>query len=211
MSKSFANITFVSLLLCSCILNSCSVKHDSPVDKKTQENSSTMGWMKAGASPGDYLMGSDSTEKHSGNGSAFIRCINPKPDGFGTYMQMVKPGEFLGKKIKMTGWIKTDTLKSWAGMWCRIDGDDGIMYDFDNMQTTNRPIKGTTDWTKYEITANVHPKSVAIAYGVLLDGVGTVRFDDVSFEIIGEADTNKVLNSSRPEYDSKMSNLNFED
>jgi hypothetical protein len=209
MGKLFTSVTFTALLLFGFALDSCNGKHDKPEEKKTEEKSANFGWMVDGG--GDYLMGSDTSEKHSGKASAFIRCINPSPERFSTYMQMVKPGEFVGKKVKMTGWIKTDTVKSWAGMWCRIDGPNGTIYDFDNMETTKRPIRGTTDWTKYEITANVHPKSVAIAFGVLLDGVGTVRFDDISFEIIGEADTTKVLNPGRPEYDSKMSNLNFED
>ncbi len=71
-------------------------------------------------------------------------------------------------------------------MWMRVDGDNPNPHkrslSFDNMQ--GRPIKGTVDWKKYEIILDVPQESVLIAYGVLLDGPGSVWLDNFEFEVI---------------------------
>jgi len=168
------------------------------------------GWFAAGSHPKDYKMEITSAVHHSGSKSAMIQfTAESAPSGFGTYMQMHKPGSWLGKKIKMTGYVKSDNVGSWAGMWCRVDGEKGEMIDFDNMG--DRPIKGTTDWTKYEIVVNVQKEAKAIAYGVLLDGKGTVYFDDISFQILGDAVPGERHDKKfENEYPDKPANLDFE-
>ena len=73
-------------------------------------------------------------------------------------------------------------------MWCRADGDPKKheMLDFDNM--ANRPIRGTTDWKKYDITIDVPKRATSIAYGVQLAGTGAAYFRDVKFEVVGESE-----------------------
>jgi hypothetical protein len=55
---------------------------------------------------------------------------------------------------------------------------------FDNMH--DRPITGTTEWTKSQIVLNVPAESSRIAYGVLLGGEGQVWIDDIKFDVVGE-------------------------
>jgi hypothetical protein len=142
-----------------------------------------IGWIRAGSHPDEYLMGF-TPEKEA---IAKIEYnAKSEPSGFGTFMQMYPPGKWLGKRLKMTGMIRTENVENWCGMWCRIDGqNEGETYDFDNMN--DRPITGTTDWKKYEIIVNIPAKASAIAYGVLVGGRGTAYFKDISFEEIGNA------------------------
>ena len=49
----------------------------------------------------------------------------------------------------------------------------------------NRPIKGTSDWTRYEIVLDVPQNAAAIAFGIRLRGKGQVWLDDVQFAIVG--------------------------
>ncbi len=168
------------------------------------------GWFPAGSHPKDYKMEITDKVKRSGSSSAMIKFTSDKEsDGFGTFMQMHKPGAWAGKKIKLTGYLKSENVKNWTGMWCRVDAASGKeSFDFDNMG--DRPIKGTTDWTKYEITVNVPSDAAAVAYGVLLNGDGTVYFDDFAFEVLGAADAephNKKMGNKMRE---KPANLNFE-
>lgn len=168
------------------------------------------GWFPAGSHPKEYKMEIQSEVHHSGSKAAMMKyTASTEPSGFGTYMQMIQPGTWLGKKIRMTGWIKTVDA-DWCGMWGRVDGDKGDMIDFDNMG--DRPIKGTTDWTKYEVDLNVQKDAKAVAFGVLLSGKGTVYFDDISFEVLGDAVPgerhDKKLENGYPD---KPANLNFED
>jgi hypothetical protein len=169
------------------------------------------GWFPAGSHPKEYKMEIQSEVHHSGSKAAMMKyTASTEPSGFGTYMQSHRPGAWLGKKIKMTGWIKTENVDGWCGMWGRIDGDKSETIDFDNME--DRSIKGTTDWTKYEVILNVQKDAKAVAYGVLLAGKGTVYFDDISFDILGDAVPGESHQKKlEKEYPDKPANLNFED
>ncbi len=146
-------------------------------------------WHKAGSHPDSYEMGMDNQVFNSGAQSAYIQSKKEKIKGFGTLMQSSKVGKYRGKKVKMTGFIKTESVKGWSGMWLRIDpANGGKSLSFDNMY--NRKLTGTKDWSKYEIVLDVPAGSYSMSYGVLLNGTGKVWFDDISFEITEGLPTN---------------------
>ncbi|TGV02283.1 hypothetical protein [Flavivirga rizhaonensis] len=151
----------------------------------TQANKQTIkGWFLAGSNPESYEIGITKNKERNSN-VAYLKSIEPNIKGFGTIMQNFEPKKFLGKKVKLTSYIKSKSIKDWAGMWLRIDGTNrGKSLGFDNMQ--NRPIKGTTNWTKYEIILKVPKEAVNIAYGVLTSGTGEVLIDDFKFEIVSD-------------------------
>ncbi len=72
----------------------------------------------------------------------------------------------------------------------------------------NRPIKGTTDWTKWEIVLDVPSNATDIAFGVLLEGTGQVCFDDVHFEVAGPLTGNHGMTETK--LPAKPLNLDFE-
>ncbi len=53
----------------------------------------------------------------------------------------------------MTGYLKSDSVNGWTGLWLRVDNADNQPLSFDNMY--DRGITGTTAWTKYEIILDV--------------------------------------------------------
>jgi len=140
------------------------------------------GWIRAGSAPGDYDMGSDPSAAHTGKAGGYLKSKADKTTGFGTLMQMCKAEGFHGKRVRMSGWIKSADVTDWAGMWMRVDGPEKKMTAFDNMQ--KRAIKGTTDWTRYQIVLDVAPDAQDIAFGVLLSGGGQVWLDDMTFEVV---------------------------
>lgn len=148
------------------------------------------GWHKSGNAPDKYDMGIDKGVGQNGKNAGTIRSIDKNINGFGTLMQNSMPGKFLGKRIRMSGFLKTKDVSEWAGFWLRIDGKnkDGH-FGFDNMHDdkTDRSVKGTTEWTKYEIVLNVSEDASNIAYGALLSGTGQVWFDDLKIEIVDES------------------------
>src|SRR4051812_14167788 len=74
------------------------------------------GWYGAGSHPGEYDMVVDRTTKHSGAASATIRCKEANPsDGFGTLMQTFKADGFQGKRLRLTGYVKSKDVADWAG------------------------------------------------------------------------------------------------
>ena len=169
-------------------------------------------WFLAGNSPQNYEIGLDNSIFNNGKKSAFIESIESEIDGFGTLMQTCSAKEYLGKKVKMSGFIKTEKVSNWVGMWLRIDPNNSPSSKyFDNMR--KNPIKGTTDWTKYELVLDVPTNSNSLNFGVLISGTGKVWFDDLNFEVIGNS-TEKFddsLNIEISKYISpKPTNLDFE-
>lgn len=146
----------------------------------------TAGWFLAGDKPQDYRIGSDATVLHGGKASASLKAMNDPLGGFGTLMQNAKADPYRGTRVRMSGWAKADNVADSAGLWMRVDGPDTgktqRSLSFDNMQ--ERPIKGTSDWTRYEIVLDVPPESVEIAFGILLQGTGEVWLDDVQFTVV---------------------------
>ncbi len=141
-------------------------------------------WFKTGSRPDLFEIGKDENVKYNGQAAHYIKSVADVKEGFGTIMKQIPPGEYLGKRVKLTGNIKTEDIDNQAAMWMRVDGPDSVKaLQFDNM--TNRPIKGTTDWTKYEIVLDVPENSTGIAYGVLSGGNGEAWFDDLKFEVVG--------------------------
>jgi hypothetical protein len=142
-------------------------------------------WYEAGSKPESYVIGKDDAVKFDGEAAYYLRSIKDVSDGFGTIMTDIKPDRFMNKRVRLSGFIKTENVDNWAGMWMRIDGPtSGEMLGFDNMK--NRPIEGTNDWQKYEIVLDVPDNSTGVFYGVLIHGNGQAWLGDFSFEIVGD-------------------------
>ena len=125
-------------------------------------------------------------------------------------MQNFVTKEYLGKKVKLTAYIKANEIVDWAGMWMRIDGEKNgknskKTLGFDNMQ--DRPIKGTIGWKKYEIILKVPENAINLSYGILISKSGSVWIDDIQFEIVSD-DTKATGSEGGLE---KPTNTKFED
>jgi hypothetical protein len=88
-----------------------------------------------------------------------------------------------GKQIRYSGYIRTEGItRGYAGLWWRNDGASGML-KLDNM--SDRGPRGTTPWTRYEISLPVPADVKGIAFGVLHPGNGTAWFDSLQVEIDG--------------------------
>lgn len=138
------------------------------------------GWM--GGNTQDYEIGTDKEIFKEGKTAAFIKAKTDNPENFGTIVQSFSAESYLGKRVRMSAFVKADGITDWAGLWMRVDGEgkDEIALSFDNMN--NRPIKGTLDWARYEIVLDVPAESKNITFGILLDGPGRAWIDGFEFE-----------------------------
>ncbi|MEJ7559364.1 MAG: hypothetical protein WKF66_13725 [Pedobacter sp.] len=165
------------------------------------------GWFLAGSNPESYEIGTVKDAERNGN-VAFLKS-KKEVDGFGTIMQSFNPSTYLGKRVRLTGYIKTKDVKNWAGMWFRIDGPDKTKsLAFDNMQ--KRPITGTTAWKKYEIVLDAPESSTGFVFGVLQAGPGEVWLDDLKFEVVDKSVPLTNLLDTSPSI-SEPRNMNFEE
>ncbi|HEY6278582.1 MAG TPA: hypothetical protein VIX86_19900 [Streptosporangiaceae bacterium] len=163
------------------------------------------GWFISGTWPEDYRMARDRTLAHSGNASARIEA-KLGARGFGTLMQQVSSVTMRGKRIRMSAFVKTEDT-AWAALWMRVDDHESTLA-FDNM--SDRPIKGTTDWRKYEIVLDVDAMSKVLAFGILLAERGRVWVDDFNFEPVSD-DVAVTDTAGRHPMQPGPSNLSFDE
>jgi hypothetical protein len=173
-----------------------------PLLERVNRNILPEGWYRWGSELTSFEMLLDSGSGQEGMNTLTIRSTEEKVDGFGTLMQSFLPNDYLGKRIKLTGYMKSKDIKGWAGFWMRVDqASSKKSLAFDNMQ--DRPVKGTTDWKIYEIVLEVPPNASGIAFGALLKGTGQIWFERLEVEVAGRSDQLTGRKKTKP-------NLNFE-
>lgn len=134
----------------------------------------------------------------------FIKSKNNRKKGFGNIMQTCSAKDYLGQKIKMTGYVKSENVEGWAGLWLRVDAmNRKRSLSFDNM--SDRAIRGTTDWKKYEIILEVPDNSSTLNFGALLSGTGKIWFDNITFETVSSDTKATSVNLKKP------TNTNFDE
>lgn len=94
------------------------------------------------------------------------------------------PMNFAGTSIELDGFLRTENVSEFAGLWMREDGDDAPGIAFDNMQS--RQLRGTTGWTEYSITLPVKSEGRHLFVGVLLGGTGKAWADDLRLLVDGK-------------------------
>lgn len=165
------------------------------------------GWFPTGSHPQNYEMRIDMTVKHSGKAGASIKFTGEKAEGFGTLMQIFKADAYRGKRVRLSAWMKTENADS-AQLWMRLDGDKRML-GFDNMDS--RPVTGTTEWKKYDITLDVPEAAVNIAFGAFVIKKGQAWVDDYRFEVVGQevATTNMLTPEQMNEEHDMGSPVNY--
>src|SRR5437588_4451341 len=95
-----------------------------PGDEQLAAQSPQKGWFLSGDNPDGYKVGTDKTVTYNNAASGFIRSKRDDVRGFGTLMQQTDITEHVGKKLRISAFIKTEDIKNWAGLWARIDNKD---------------------------------------------------------------------------------------
>jgi len=143
------------------------------------------GWYLSGESPTFYEVGLETSNPHSGTSCARLQSSKKtKSHMWATLMQDMGPQEYVGKRLRMNFWVRTEAPEGHAQPWMRVDGPNEATVSFDNM--CKRSITGITDWSQHSIVLDVPEQSTNIAFGIMLIGKGKVFYDDVSFEVVGK-------------------------
>ena len=145
------------------------------------------GWFLAGSKPAEYESSVDSGNAYAGQPSAYLRSKKAQvPEGFGTLMQSFGADQYVGKRVRYSAFVKSENVERWAGLWMRVDGKSGQSpLAFDNMQ--DRPVKGTSTWRNYEVVLDVPAGATGIAFGILMDGPGTVWMNSAKIEEVPDS------------------------
>jgi len=144
------------------------------------EHTGTMprGW--AGGPPETISV--DGAIVHGGRWAVRLERSATSPQAFSTITTVI-PIDFQGQTLEWRGFLRTESVSAFVGLWMREDGVVGSVA-FDNMQ--QRQVNGTRDWTNYSITLPLRPNARTLAFGVLVAGTGTVWADDLQLLVDGK-------------------------
>lgn len=167
------------------------------------------GWMAAGSAPGDYDFSIDHGIAAEGAASATIKAKPGAAEGkFGTFTQVVAADAYRSQRVRLSAAMRTDQASS-AQLWLRVDGQPGKpALAFDNMDS--RPVRGSTEWKRYEIVLDVPQESTALVFGFFLSGgKGQAWADSFRLEKVG-LDVPVTGSSAGPQMRQTPINLNFD-
>lgn len=184
---------------------------DLSIGGTNMKNKSEMkGWITTGTAPEKYQVNIDYKIYNTGTKSATIQSVADEFEvgEFATIMQQFSARNFLGKRVRFSGFVKTKDVAGWCGLWMRIDSALSVALKLDNMQ--NRPIVGTTEWNHYSCVLDVPENAAILNIGILLSGKGQAWLDNVSFQ---EVDHNTPTTEFVPDevFPDYPQNLSFEE
>lgn len=167
------------------------------------------GWFLSGSDPFSYEMGTDHEVVHQGKASGYLKSKTVLDStNFATMMQQFKAEKFIGKRIRLSCFLKTKDVEAFSSVWMRVDNAFGDVLQFDNM--SNRPIEGDTNWNRYSIVLDVPTDSSIISFGIILSGQGHVWADQFTFEEVDKNVETTNLEMQSELLDEPM-NLSFEE
>src|SRR5688572_3613877 len=145
----------------------------------THNGTSPLGW---GGGPASTIF-VDGETVHSGRWAARLeRTVGAGGQPFSA-LTMSIPMDFGGTTIEWRGFLRSEGVSEFMGLWMRQDGDAPNLA-FATMQP--RQIRGTNDWMEYSITFPLHPDGRQLFIGVLLGGTGKVWADDLRLLVDGK-------------------------
>jgi len=136
------------------------------------------GW--SGGPPGTIF--AETKIVHGGRGAARIERTAASANEFSSITKSI-PIDFSGSTIELRGYLRTEDVSGFAGLWMREDGDTPTLA-FDNMG--NRQLKGTTDWASYSIKLPLVAEASKLFIGVLVLGTGKAWADDLELLVDGK-------------------------
>ena len=141
-------------------------------------------WIVAGQSPKDYDAGIDYRVSVSGKGSKFLRCKQCDGKSWATVMQSISAQRYAGQRVRFQAQVRTHDISDWAGLWMAVDSPEKPTAAFYN--SSDKPIKGSSEWQIRTVTLDVPPNATTINFGVIGSGKGEVWIDDLKFDTVGK-------------------------
>ena len=130
------------------------------------------------AGPLSYTFKLDTGVRH--DGAASLRVDNIGSEPFGAVFQQLPAAALRGKTLRLSAWLRTRDAAG-SGAVLTLQGMQGGATIAHNHMTT-APVKGTTEWKRYEITLAIPRAADQVEIGAMLQGPGAMWIDDVVLE-----------------------------
>lgn len=178
------------------------------------------GWRLRGPRPAVLPQGIDvyldGGVKHSGRLSASLVATDAINRQFASLEQDFIADTYRGKRVRFSGYVKTNRVYGWTGLVMRVDSEGSHSIAADDM--ADRSISGTVDWTLCSVVLDIEEHAAVISIGVALHGEGQVWLDDCMVEVVDQSveSTDQFPNSYDRvtvipfDIDPEPTNLDFE-
>lgn len=141
------------------------------------------GWGLTGTRPDAYEVRCDDVFTDCAIPILRTRAFKSEPFGMGSLTHQESAETWRGRRVELRAELRGGSIDGWGGLWMRVDGPEGKVLAFDNMQ--NRPLRGTSSFQWYSVVLDVPAEAERITFGVLLHGPGAVFIRELAF---GEVD-----------------------
>ena len=147
--------------------------------KTSRENK----WIVLGKNPADYETTRDSTMKWHGVPAYHCTAKSPNAKNDINIAQYFSASSYIGKKVRVTAWIKTSGIRSFEYFVVTISYSDGKTYG-KYSHYISKKLQQTKDWTKYEIVVYIPENSLGLEYFLDVSNRGEVWINDPTVEIV---------------------------
>jgi len=137
-------------------------------------------WQVTGANADKFQAGVDTSV--SGHNAKFLRSTTSDPKAWASLVQVVQAQRYLGQRVRFRARVRTQDVSHGAGLWMRVDGDQKRLAFYNS---SDKPIKGTTDWQERSVVLDVPADARVILFGVNAGGTGQVWMEPIAFETVG--------------------------
>jgi hypothetical protein len=163
------------------------------------------GWLLTGSNTQSFVGGLDRQETHLGRPAFWLRNASGE-SGFATLMQSVTGEKFRNKRVRFSGYLRTENVDGSATIWLRADDDHGRYIALNNLEMLkdNGALKGTTGWARREIVLDIPAATESLNFGFYLSGQGEARYAGFDLEIVGSD-----VPLTRPQETEAPINLDF--
>ena len=80
------------------------------------------GWAAGGLSRAAYDIGTDQRVAHGGHASGYMFARDAKFDDWATLVQTVRADDFRGRRVRLSGYLRSEGVLGGAALWMRVDG-----------------------------------------------------------------------------------------
>ena len=124
----------------------------------------------------------DDTVVHAGEWSVRLQRDSKSPQRASTIAKSI-PVDFTGRQVELRGYLRTEDVSGYAGLWLRVDGEKPMLA-VDDMR--RQAVKGTTDWREYSIVLPLDSEARQLLFGVAITGTGKTWADDLQLLVDGK-------------------------
>lgn len=144
------------------------------------------GWNLGGIHLASFAGGLDAEETLSGRRVFWLRNEAREP-GHATLSQSVVGAPYLGKRVRFSGWLRTEAVEGVATLFLGACDSQGHYLAFTSLEhlQAEGALRGTTGWSQRALVLDIPAAAHSLTYGFSLVRTGEARFSGLDLRVVG--------------------------